>query len=159
MPRKKIVGGASLPIVETSPVASWTVGRYRAFVTSVVRGGFRRFPNKFVVLKNAFVGKFINKKTGRDAAHYVCASCGKQYVAKDVQVDHISPVVSSTEGFVSWDRFIERLYCDVSNLQVLCTSCHKEKTASERSVKCTTTTKTVRKKKATTTGQYVNSKI
>ncbi len=113
----------------------WTEGRYRSFVTSTLRGGFRRWPPKFDVLKNAFTGKKINKKTGRVASHYKCAKCKKQFVATGVQVDHKDPVVCPEKGFESWDVFIERLFCEVDNLQVLCKTCHSIKTKEERKKK------------------------
>jgi 5-methylcytosine-specific restriction endonuclease McrA len=92
----------------------------------------RRWPPKWVALKEAYVGKKINKKTGKQAMHYKCASCKKDYVAKDVQVDHVNPVVDPTTGFVSWDVYIDRLFCERENLQVLCSTCHKKKTAEEK---------------------------
>jgi len=48
-----------------------------------------------------------------------------------VQVDHIIPVIDPATGFTTWDAFIERLFCDRDNLQVLCTSCHDIKTKEE----------------------------
>ena len=66
------------------------------------------------------------------AAHYTCAECKLEFPAKEVQVDHIDPVVVPSEGFVSWDKFISRLFCDKQNLQVLCKPCHKNKTAEEK---------------------------
>jgi len=110
----------------------WTEGRYRSFITSTLRGGMRRWPPKWVALKTAFVGKKINKKTGKQAMHYKCAACSKDYVSKDVQVDHVNPVVDPTTGFVSWDVYIDRLFCEGGNLQVLCSTCHKKKTAKEK---------------------------
>jgi 5-methylcytosine-specific restriction endonuclease McrA len=118
-----------------SNVVDWTEGRYRSFITSTIRGGFRRYPPKFQVLKNAFISKKINKKTGRLASHYKCAKCKKGYVATDVQVDHIDPVVDPAVGFVSWDVFIDRLFCKADNLQVLCKPCHAIKTKLERKKK------------------------
>jgi hypothetical protein len=35
------------------------------------------------------------------------------------------------EGFLSWDIFIERLFCGIENLQILCSECHKVKTKKE----------------------------
>lgn len=110
----------------------WTEGRYRSFITSTLRGGMRRWPPKWSTLKEAYVGKKVNKKTGKQAMHYKCAKCKKQYVAKDVQVDHIEPVVDPTTGFVSWDVYIDRMFCDSVNLQVLCKTCHNTKTAKEK---------------------------
>lgn len=115
-----------------SPVDGWTDARYRSFVISALRGAFRRFPNKFLVLKNAATGKKINKATGKEAMHYKCKKCRKQYTQKDVQVDHVSPIVDPLVGFTTWDDYIERLYCDTTNLQVLCKTCHTAKSKDER---------------------------
>lgn len=110
----------------------WTEGRIRSFITSTLRGGLRRWPPKWEVLKEAKIGKKINEKSGRLAEHYLCAKCKKVYISKDVQVDHINPVVDIKKGFTTWDEFIKRLYCEKKDLQVLCIKCHKEKTAKER---------------------------
>ena len=110
----------------------WSEGRIRSFIVSVLRAGARRWPPKFEALDDAFCGKKVNEKTGRMAKHYLCASCGKEYTSKDVQVDHISPVVDPDVGFIDWNTFISRLYCSKDNLQVLCTKCHKVKTNEER---------------------------
>ena len=109
----------------------WSNGRVKGFLTSVIRGGFRRWPPKFEVLKEARQGKEINTKTGRMAEHYRCSSCSTSFPSKEVQVDHIEPVVDPIIGFVDWNTFIERLFCDKENLQVLCKKCHKEKTKLE----------------------------
>ena len=111
---------------------NWTEGRFRAFITSLLRGGFRKYPPKYETLKAAYLGKQENKKTGRQANHYKCAKCKKAFPSSDVEVDHISPVVSLEDGFINWDTFIERLFGDGKNLQVLCKSCHKDKTTKEK---------------------------
>lgn len=110
----------------------WTEGRLKTFITSVLRGGYRRYPPKYEVLKEASVGKKLNKKTKRQALHYVCAKCKKEYPGKEVNVDHINPVVCPKQGFVDWDVFIKRLFCEKDNLQVLCSGCHDKKTLKER---------------------------
>lgn len=110
----------------------WTEARYRSFITSALRSASRRWPPKYETLKEAFVDRIINKKTGKLAAHYRCAKCQQLFPAKDVQVDHVNPVVDPATGFVSWDVYIDRMFCDSVNLQVLCTECHKTKTAKEK---------------------------
>jgi len=110
----------------------WTEGRLKTFITSVLRGGYRRYPPKYEVLNEASVGKKLNKKTKRMALHYICAKCNKEYPGKEVNVDHINPVVCPKQGFVDWDVFIKRLFCEKSNLQVLCSECHDKKTLKER---------------------------
>jgi hypothetical protein len=91
------------------------------------------------VLKEAMWGKKLNSKTGRQAIHYTCASCKHEYPAKEVNVDHVLPVVDPIEGFKDWDTFIKRLFCSKENLQVLCSACHTKKSKEE------TNTRTVSK--------------
>ena len=110
----------------------WTDSRFRSFVTSALRAASRRWPPKYKALKEAFVGRKTNKKTGKLAMHYKCAKCKKHFVAADVQVDHVLPVVDPKVGFVSWDDFINRIFCEIENLQVMCKPCHKVKTEEEK---------------------------
>ena len=110
----------------------WTDARFRSFVTSALRAASRRWPPKYKALKEAFVGRKLNAKTGKLAMHYTCAACKKLYVATDVQVDHIKPVVDPKKGFVSWDVYINRMFCEIEDLQVMCNPCHKVKTDSEK---------------------------
>ena len=110
----------------------WTDARFRSFVTSALRAASRRWPPKFKALKEAFVGRKTNKKTGKLAMHYKCAKCKKHFVAADVQVDHVLPVVDPKVGFIGWDSFIDRIFCEIENLQVLCKPCHKVKTEEEK---------------------------
>jgi 5-methylcytosine-specific restriction endonuclease McrA len=87
---------------------------------------------KYKALKAAFAGRQVNAKTGKLAMHYKCAKCKKLFVAADVQVDHVQPVVDPKKGFVGWDVYIDRMFCEIENLQVLCRSCHAVKTADEK---------------------------
>lgn len=110
----------------------WTDARYKQFVTSALRAAFRRWPPKFRVLKNAATERRTNPRSGKLAMHYKCASCKGEFPLKEVQVDHKKPVVNTKTGFVGWDTFIERLYCEAKGLQVLCKGCHKNKSNKER---------------------------
>lgn len=106
----------------------WTEGRFNSFITSALRSASRRWPPKYTVLNEAKTEKKTNSKTGRIAQHFVCASCLVDYPAKEVQVDHITPI-----GYdKSWDEFINGLFCERENLQVLCKVCHAVKTKQER---------------------------
>lgn len=110
----------------------WTSGRLRSFITSTIRSGFRRYPPKYEVLKEAQWGKQVNPSSGRIAMHYICNNCKEKFPSTKVQVDHILPVVDPEVGFISWDSFIERLFCNKENLQVLCLGCHSKKTKEEK---------------------------
>ena len=104
----------------------------KAFIISGLRAASRRYPPKFETLNEAKTTKKINPKTGRLAQHYKCKACKEEFPAKDVAVDHKKPVVDPKVGFVDWNTFITRLFCDKKNLQVLCTGCHKKKTMKEK---------------------------
>ena len=121
--------------------STWTDGRKKAFIVAVLRSGTRRYPPKYETLNEAKTEKKINKKTGRLAQHYKCATCLEEFSQKDVEVDHIIPVVSPATGFTTWDNFISGLFCDKDNLQVLCVPCHKLKTLKEKSVASKRTSK------------------
>jgi 5-methylcytosine-specific restriction endonuclease McrA len=65
---------------------------------------------------------------------YVCAACEGIFPHGDIQVDHIEPVVALT-GFENFDVYIERLFCNIEGLQVLCRPCHKIKTDEENAAR------------------------
>ena len=108
----------------------WSESRYQSFIKSALRTASVRWPPRYSVLNDAFVGKRINPRSGRVAKFYRCNSCENEYVGADVQVNHIIPVVPIT-GFTSWDDIIERLFCEKSGLEVLCIPCHKNVTKEE----------------------------
>lgn len=78
--------------------------------------------------------KQINPETGRLCFFSLCSSCREEVPEKHTQVDHISPVVDPLVGFQGWDEYIERLFCEKENFQVLCKPCHEEKTNTEKAL-------------------------
>lgn len=112
-----------------------TEAQYHSHIKGALRKGTRFWKPKLLALESAYVGKKKNVSTGRLAKHYECAMCNLHYPVKEVQVDHILPVIDPIVGFRSWDEVIDRMFCDSNNLQVLCKSCHKMKTAEEREAK------------------------
>lgn len=109
---------------------TWTEARFNSFVKSALRSASQRWPPKYTVLNEACVGQKINPKSGRLAKFYTCAKCQDDYIAKDVQVNHISPVIPVT-GFDSWNGVIERIFCEKEGLEVVCIPCHKNITEEE----------------------------
>lgn len=70
----------------------------------------------------------------RQKWEYQCAHCKKWFMDKEIAVDHIEEV-GSLKSSEDLKGFVERLFCEVDGLQVLCnkrldgkTSCHKIKT-------------------------------
>ena len=111
----------------------WTEAKFRSFVKSQLRKGSMKWPPKNEVLKKARLDRGV----------YLCNVCqlnipasvkvGQKRV-KNVYVDHVAPIVDPEFGFTSWDEFIHALYCDSTNLQVMCLDCHSKKTAEERRI-------------------------
>jgi hypothetical protein len=113
----------------------WTQAKFTAFVKSQLRNGSQKWPPKHKVLQEA----------RKERGVYLCAGCGQLVPTtvksvknsgreRNIFVDHISPIVDPETGFISWDDFINNLYCDSTNLQVLCAECHSKKSAEERRV-------------------------
>lgn len=113
---------------------TWTEARYWSFIRSALRGAWNRYPVKFQYLRD---NRRTRKKTNaskRTTYEYRCEACKKWKDGKDVQVDHIQPAGSLNE-YGDLPGFVERLFCEADNLQVLCKGCHGIKTKEERDVK------------------------
>lgn len=105
----------------------WTKSRYFQFIRSALRAAFNRYPVKFAAKKAA-----ERTVTGqRHRYEYKCAECTQWFKGNEVQVDHIKPAGSLKE-YTDIPQFVENLFCEVDNLQLLCKECHKAKTAAER---------------------------
>lgn len=66
---------------------------------------------------------------------YKCNSCENIFGPKEIQLDHINPVINEEEGFVDWNTYIERLFCSTELFQVLCKPCHEMKTFFENEIR------------------------
>jgi len=107
---------------------------------AAIRGALRRLFARSPVVREVLskvrreVPKF-NKDGSRakkDAVQYQCGVCHEYVGSTKVSVDHIDPVVDVNDGFIDWNTFVARLFCDASNLQVICDTCHDKKTYEER---------------------------
>jgi hypothetical protein len=120
----------------------------RARIKGAIRRVFRLSPQMKEVLQAARVElPPAPKKDGtpglKKQVKYRCACCGGLFPQKYVQVDHIEPVVPlhMSEDELTYDDIVYRIFCDKSNLQVLCSipaklnggkpSCHRIKTNKE----------------------------
>ncbi len=77
---------------------------------------------------------------------YKCEECGKEGPAtlppkpgnkrrlNNAAVDHIVPVVDPEVGFTNWDEYVERMFIEEDGYQILCWSCHSDKTNEERKI-------------------------
>ena len=112
----------------------WTEARMHSFIKGGLRGISVRWPPKILVKKNAWVERGIYLCAGHQrAAHKVPVTIKKNSRrVNNISVDHIDPVINPINGFENWDMLIERMFCEVEGLQLLCKDCHSLKTAEER---------------------------
>lgn len=107
----------------------WTEARF----TSFVKGGLRQLSQRWPPINEARTSALVKR------GHYKCNSC-KQVVTKtkivngkrvnNVFIDHIEPVVPISGEF-SWNAIINSMFCEASNLQLLCLDCHTVKCKQE----------------------------
>lgn len=108
-------------------------------IRSSIRRVYSRSPD-VIAAKNAVRRESVwYKKDGTPAkkprVEYQCAICTDWHMGKDIQVDHRVPVIDPELGFQTWDIFVERVFCPVENLDVLCKTCHKAKTDEEKRIR------------------------
>lgn len=127
---------------------------------SALRRLFRNSPHSSNTLNACKKEYFVESKNGKclRRVHFKCATCKKYKDRKSVAVDHIDPVVDpktgvfGADGQVDYNKYIARLFCDQSGLQVLCNECHKVKTKEENSIRRKT------KKDQTCTSSAISAK-
>jgi 5-methylcytosine-specific restriction endonuclease McrA len=70
----------------------------------------------------------------RQKFEYQCNQCKEWFPDKKINVDHIIPA-GSLNCANDLPGFVDRLFCEVNNLQVLCSECHNIKTQKEKNGK------------------------
>ena len=116
------------PRVKTAKVrnaGTMTVSAFWSFIRSGLRQKSRWWkPITECKMKARRAYKGPNK---RQKFEYQCALCQNWFAEKNINVDHISPA-GSLNSAQDLPGFVERLFCEQDNLQVLCTACHDVKT-------------------------------
>lgn len=121
-----------------------TEAQFITFVKNQLRGASWKWAPISEVMNEARVSKGVYYCKGCESNVPVTVVVNGKRI-KNVFVDHIIPVIDPIVGFTSWDDFINKLYSEKDNLQVLCGDCHDKKTMEER----TTATERRRKDKET----------
>jgi len=114
-------------VERTRAGGQWTESRYFGFIRSTLRRAFTRYPVKHQV-------KINNRriKKGSKRFEYQCEACRGWFPNSQIEVDHINPA-GSLKTFDDLPGFVERLFCEEDNLQLICKPCHLKKTKEERS--------------------------
>lgn len=111
----------------------WTEAKFRSFI----RGNLRRTSQKWPPISSRLKSARVSR------GEYLCDGCKETVPAtikedgkriKNVHVDHIDPVIDPSVGWVSYDSLIERMFVEEDGLQVLCHSCHSQKTNEEKRI-------------------------
>ncbi len=114
---------------------AWTEAKFNSFI----KNNLRRASMKW-----APIGQCLREATTR-RGFKMCAGCltevpvtvtqeGSRKRVKNVHVDHVVPIIAPETGFTTWDDCINRMFCELDNLQVLCSSCHATKTEEEKQI-------------------------
>lgn len=71
-----------------------------------------------------------------DRGQYACEMCGEICSRKEIDIDHITPIIA-LDGSMDWENaeqvglLIFAMFCESEGLQGLCKPCHKIKTMQE----------------------------
>lgn len=105
----------------------------QGFIIPKLRNIARMWPEKNKARARAArkvkVGVF---KNGKDELRtmFECSACKEVFPKEETQMDHTEPVVE-VSGFVDWNTYISRLFCDANGYTCMCKSCHLIKSLSE----------------------------
>lgn len=101
-----------------------------------VFGAMRRVFSQSSIAKNVRSrARHPTERGPRGGECFICSSCLKTFGCGKTNVDHIDPVIPVGDSIesMSLDTIFNRLFCDESNLQLLCEECHNRKSAEENS--------------------------
>lgn len=109
-----------------------TESAFWSFIRSTLRQKSRFWKPILQCKMNA---RRVYKGTNRRQKYeYQCNMCKNWFIEKKINVDHIIPA-GSLSSAKDLPGFIERLFCEVDNLQVLCEKCHDKKTKADKNEK------------------------
>lgn len=133
-----------LYMTTNKPRCSWTMteAQFRSFIISRLRQKTRWWKPVWEIIRKARTRRGFYKcnvckqevpatikgiyKTGKKK--------GKPKKIKNILADHIEPIIDPVVGFVDFNSFIERAFCEEDNLQAICYKCHTKKTNEERRI-------------------------
>ena len=110
---------------------TWTEAQFRSFIKNQLRHATLKWAPIQVCMKEATTRR----------GWKMCACCQQEVQVsiidqatgkrvKNIFCDHIDPIVP-VSGWESWDSCIDKMFCELDNLQALCGKCHKEKSLEE----------------------------
>jgi|ERR1700722_8228222 len=102
---------------------------------------FEKYRLNFVKaqLRRASVWKWPASSIALDNAKldglFKCAECKSYYTEKNVNRDHIESVENVVTGYTDLDNYVKRLLVKSDQIQILCLTCHNNKTQIENELR------------------------
>ena len=116
-------------VAKTRNASTMTEAAFWSFIRSGLRQKSRWWkPITQCKLKAKRIYKGPNK---RQKFEYQCNVCKLWFAEKHINVDHIQPA-GSLNCSADLPGFVERLFCEIDNLQVLCIQCHDTKSKDDK---------------------------
>lgn len=116
-------------VVKTRNAGTMTESAFWSFIRSALRQKSRWW-KPVTICKNKARRPYFGPNK-RQKFEYQCAECQGWFAEKHINVDHKIPAGSLNSG-ADLASFVERLFCEADNLQVLCETCHNRKTKAEK---------------------------
>jgi 5-methylcytosine-specific restriction endonuclease McrA len=116
-------------VIKTRNAGTMTESAFWSFIRSALRQKSRWW--KPITQAKQKAKRIYNGPNKRQKFEYLCAVCNKYHPEKKINVDHICPA-GSLNCAQDLPGFVERLFCEQDNLQVLCETCHDKKTKLEK---------------------------
>jgi 5-methylcytosine-specific restriction endonuclease McrA len=105
----------------------------RSLLKGAIRRVFSRSELRRRALDAAQVKDYQDPSRKRVTRWGKCAACQNLEPLYKMQIDHKDPIIPVGETLEdqSWDKVIDRVWCDERLLQALCKPCHDQKTKAE----------------------------
>jgi 5-methylcytosine-specific restriction endonuclease McrA len=78
---------------------------------------------------------FIKKSKDRSYLKYRCVDCANIFRSSEIKRDHIEPIISIYDAENGIEDILERAFCGIENLQLLCKGCHDIKSRLENALR------------------------
>ena len=127
MTKKKVTRRATTP--KTRNAGTMTESAFWSFIRSALRQKSRWW--KPITQCKLEARRAYNGPLKRQKFEYQCNTCKKWFPEKKINVDHIIGA-GSLNCADDLPGFVNRLFCEQDNLQVLCETCHDKKTKLEK---------------------------
>jgi 5-methylcytosine-specific restriction endonuclease McrA len=132
MAKKKIAKPKKNAAPKTRNAGTMTEAAFWSFIRSALRQKSRWW--KPIAQAKQKAKRAYKGPLKRQKFEYQCAECLNWFPDKKINVDHRIPA-GTLRCANDLPGFVERLFCEVDNLQVLCSECHNIKTQKEKNAK------------------------